>query len=278
MPNAQQIEYWNGEAAQTWVKQADALDLMLKDVSAALLDRAALRAGQRVLDIGCGSGAVTLTAQECVGDAGQAIGLDISRPLLTNAERRAQARKSRAVFVEADASTWKPDVPADAIVSRFGVMFFDDPVAAFANIFHAIKPGGALTFACWRSPKENDMGSGLMKATSHLFALPETKPDPTAPGPFAFAEQSYVESILSQTGWRDVRFDKWDGRLPLAFSTARENADALAQMGPVGRMMREQNVARDKVVDALATFLDQRCDDGRYYLNGAVWIVSARRS
>jgi ubiquinone/menaquinone biosynthesis C-methylase UbiE len=277
MSNTQQIEYWNGEAAQTWVKQADALDLMLHDVGAALLNHAALRAGQCVIDIGCGSGAVTMAAQNRVGDAGQAIGLDISRPLLDNARRRALEHKSRAKFIEADASIWKADASADAIVSRFCVMFFDNPVAAFANILQAIKPSGALTFACWRSPKENDMGSGLMKATSHLFTPPEVKPDPTAPGPFAFAEQPYVESILSQAGWRDVRFDTWNGRLPLVFATARENADALAQMGPVGRMMREQNVPREKVEAALASFLEQRCDNGRYYLNGAVWMVSARR-
>src|SRR5215831_18603246 len=107
MPNAQQIEYWNGEAGENWVAQAEALDLMLHELGNSLLDHAAARMGQYVFDIGCGSGAVTLAAQDRVGKTGQAIGLDISRPLIYEARRRATERNSRAVFVEADASTWQ---------------------------------------------------------------------------------------------------------------------------------------------------------------------------
>jgi ubiquinone/menaquinone biosynthesis C-methylase UbiE len=281
MSNADQIEYWNGEAGANWVEQADALDLMLHDVGQAVFARAALSSGNRVLDVGCGSGALTLACQDQVGDTGQAIGLDISQPLIRNAQRRATERKSRAIFIEGDAATWRGvvgiDVSADVVVSRFGVMFFDDPTAAFANILQLTKPGGHLHFACWRSPKENDMGSGLMKAAAPLFVMPDTKPEPTAPGPFAFADQAYVSGLLASAGWRDVAFEPRDGRLPLAGTTARENAVFLAQMGPIGRLMREQHVALDRVVDALVPFLEQRHENGKYALNGAIWLASARR-
>jgi len=277
MHNKEQIEYWNAEAGENWVTQADALDLMLQNIGAALIARATLKLGDQVIDIGCGSGAVTLAAQDCIGDVGCAIGLDISRPLLRNAERRARERASRAIFIEADAATWRNATPADVVISRFGVMFFDNPAAAFANILQATKPDGRLHFACWRDPKKNDMGGGLMKAVAHLFTPPDVKPDPKAPGPFAFADSEYVGALLAKAGWRDVKFEAWDGRLPLLGATARENAELLARMGPIGRAMREQNIEIDRVVDALIPFLEQRCENGRYSLNAAVWLVSARR-
>src|SRR5215831_8589304 len=276
MSNAEQVEYWNGEAGNNWVAQAESLDLMLHDLVGALLDRAALRHGQRVFDIGCGSGATTLAAQERVGPNGQAIGLDISKQLLRNAQRRASEKKSPASFIEADASTWTTDTKADAIISRFGVMFFDEPVTTFANMRKLLTQNGTMTLACWRSPKENDIGGGVMSATAHLFTPPATKPDPIAPGPFAFSDQAYFDSILSKARWRDVHFEKWDAHLPLPFDTARENAIALSQMGGPAKMAREQNVPREKVVEALTKFLEQRVDGQRYYLIGAVWIVSAR--
>ncbi len=278
MPNTDQIEYWNGEAGATWVTQAEALDSLLREVGDAVIAHSKLKVGDSVLDIGCGSGALTLAAQARVGNTGQATGLDISKPLIQNAERRAGERKSRALFRQADASTWRADEPVDAIVSRFGVMFFDDPTAAFANILQSIKPGGVLTFACWRSPKENDMGGGLMKAVSHLFTPPEVKPDPTAPGPFAFADQTYVSTFLDKAGWRDVNFTPWDGRLPLTGNNAQEVAGFLARMGPIGRVMREQNVAVESVIDALIPFLETRKQNEAFALNGAVWIVTARRA
>jgi ubiquinone/menaquinone biosynthesis C-methylase UbiE len=277
MSNEEQIQYWNTQAGELWAAQADPLDFMLRDIGETMLDRAALVAGNRVLDIGCGSGAVTFAAQERVGENGQATGLDISRPLIRNAQRRAHERNSRATFIEADASAWRGDTEADAIVSRFGVMFFDDPTAAFANILKLAKRDGGLSFACWRNPKENDMGAGLMKDVAHLFTLPDVKPDPRAPGPFAFADQEYTGSLLKAAGWRDVNFEVWEGRIPLAGTTARDNAEFLAHLGPIGRLMREQNVATDRVVDALIPFLEQRRESGRYLLRGTAWLVTARR-
>ncbi len=278
MSNTEQIEFWNGETGKNWVAQADALDLLLQGVLDAVLARAQLKRDEQVLDIGCGSGVLTFAAQESVGDVGQALGVDISRPLIQSAQRRAQARKSRATFLEADAATWRAELLADAIVSRFGLMFFANPTAAFANIIQATNPGGRLTFACWRSPKENGMGGGMMKAVSHLFTPPDVKPDPLAPGPFAFADQTYVNTLLANAGWRDVQFEKWDGPLPLNGKDVHEIAAFLTGMGPIGRMMREQNIAIERVIDALVPFLETRNAGGQFALNGAAWIVSAHVS
>ena len=278
MSNKEQIDYWNGEAARTWIDQDDALDRMLNSISDAILDRAALQRGERVTDIGCGSGALTMAAQNRVGPEGIVVGVDISAPLLENACRRAKSIGSPAKFLRADAATWRAESQADALISRFGVMFFDDPGAAFASILHSTAPGGRLIFACWRSPKENDLGAGMMKAVAHLFTPPDVKPDPTAPGPFAFADSTYVQNFLTRAGWCNIRFEPWDGRLPLTGNSARDIAATLVRMGPVGRLVRDQNVDPATVVAALTPFVESRKVDGAYALNGAVWIVSAAKA
>ena len=277
MPNAQQTEYWNGTAGDHWVAYAEQLDSMLQHVGDALLAQASLQSGERVLDVGCGSGALTLAAQERIGHTGCAIGVDISQPLIANAQRRATLRGSHATFIVGDAARWRDRRQSDAIISRFGVMFFDDPVAAFKNLASSVKHDGRLHFACWRSPKENDMGSGLMKAASHLFTPPATKPDPTAPGPFAFADSDRVKKILAEAGWRDVACDTWNGTLPLPGDTVRDSAIFLTRTGGLSRLLQEQNVAVERVIDAITPFLEQRLTNGRVALQGAAWLVSAGR-
>jgi SAM-dependent methyltransferase len=275
--NAEQSDYWNGDAGDNWVQQADGMDLMLHEVGAAMLAEAALKSGECVLDVGCGSGAVTLVAHERVGSTGHATGIDISHQLILNAQRRAAANRSSARFIVSDASTWQGETEFDVIVSRFGLMFFDDPVAAFANLLQLSKPGGRLHFACWCSPKESDLASGLMKATASLFTKPDIPPDPNAPGPYAFANPSRVTSILIDAGWSNVKFERWQGRLPLPGATLRESAEFVANMGALGRLMREQHVAMDRVVAAITPFLEQRKEHNRVALQSAAWLVSAHK-
>jgi SAM-dependent methyltransferase len=275
--NAGQAAYWNGDPGETWVRQAEGLDFMLCELGEALLERAALRQGERVLDIGCGSGAVTIAAQDRLGEAGQALGLDISRPLIAKAQLRASDRSSRASFIQADAATWRDELPGDALVSRFGVMFFDHPEAAFTNLLQLVKPSGRFNFVCWASPKESDLASGLMTAVAPLFRKPDTLPDPTAPGPYAFADRSRVATILCDAGWREITFERWEGRLPVPGATTRECATFVARIGAIARLMREQNVGLDLVIDALIPSLEQRMEHGQVRLRAAAWFVSARR-
>ncbi|HTE43167.1 MAG TPA: class I SAM-dependent methyltransferase [Steroidobacteraceae bacterium] len=275
MSNSEQIAYWNGEAGNNWVAQADALDRMMHGIGEQVLTSAKLKGGDRVLDIGCGSGQLTLAAQKQAGDSGQVIGLDVSQQLIRDAQSRAARQHSRATFIEADAAMWLADVPADTVISRFGVMFFENPIVAFANILQSTQPGGHLTFSCWRHSSQNDMSGGMMQSVAHLFTPPAVKPDPKAPGAYAFSDESYVNTILTNAGWHDVKCEQWDGALPLPAPNASDNATFLAHLGPIGRLMREQNVAAERVIDGLVPFLESRKTHDTYILNASAWIVSA---
>jgi SAM-dependent methyltransferase len=204
------------------------------------------------------------------------MGLDVSRPLILKAQQRATQRASRATFILGDAANWDDEMKFDAFVSRFGIMFFDDPVSAFSNLRHLSKRGGRLNFACWCKPKDCDLGAGLMMAVASLFNRPETPPDPTAPGPYALADRTRITSILTDAGWRELHIERWEGHLPLPGATLRESALFAARLGSLGRLMREQNVPVERVADALIPFLEQRIENDRVALHGAAWLVTAR--
>jgi ubiquinone/menaquinone biosynthesis C-methylase UbiE len=158
-PNAQQVQNW-AEAGHHWVAEAERYDRMLRPWGDAVLDAAAPAAGERVLDVGCGTGATTLAAAARVAPGGHAVGVDLSPPMLSLARDRAGRQGIENVsFVEDDAqiADFQPG-EFDAAVSRFGVMFFADPAAAFANIRGAMRTGGRLAFACWQDLAHNEIG------------------------------------------------------------------------------------------------------------------------
>src|SRR4051794_32099894 len=154
MMNKEQIEFWNSLAGERWTAHQEALDRALDPFGVAVLSRAQIKKGERVVDIGCGCGATTLACADAVGDTGQVTGVDVSAPMLARAKQRAADRKNVS-FIQADASAHRFDSPADTIVSRFGVMFFDDPTQAFENLKRALRTGGTIVFACWRAASEN---------------------------------------------------------------------------------------------------------------------------
>lgn len=278
MSNADQIEYWNGPAGQTWARMQERMDRTLTPVTAALLSLAAPQPGEDVLDIGCGSGETTLALAGAVGDDGSALGLDISEPLLERARARAEELLSEAEFRNADAAGFDAESGFDLVVSRFGVMFFDDPAAAFANIHSLTAPGGRLCFACWQPATENLWATLPMRVLADL--LPPSPPsDPFAPGPFAFADPERVHGILAAAGWQDIAFHA----LPFTMLVG-EGEDPVAsavqfnlRIGPAARMIREagpevESAAKVALTEALAGHLS----DGVIGLPGAVWLVSAR--
>src|SRR6266536_2828429 len=204
--NADQIAYWNGPGGQRWADRQAAQDILLRPVLDILIDRARLKVGERVLDIGCGSGATSIAFAQRVAPSGHVFGVDVSGPMLARA--RASAPKDLAVdFVLADATVY-PFEPAsfDLLASRFGVMFFADPVLSFANMRKALRPAGRLAFACWREPRENAwMMAPLQAVYKHVPKLPPQGPED--PGPFAYSSQERVHRILGAAGFTDIAME-----------------------------------------------------------------------
>ena len=277
MSNSEQIEYWNSKVGDTWARMQARLDRAFTPVTAALLTIAAPQPGEDVLDVGCGTGETTLALVGAVGDDGAVMGVDISEALLARARERADELVCDVEFHNVDAATFDTEPGFDLVVSRFGVMFFDDPVAAFANLHRLTAPGGRLVFACWQPPSENLWATLPMQALASL--LPEPPPaDPHAPGPFAFADPARVEAILAAAGWQNVAFDD----LPFAMVVG-EGDDPVAsavqfnlRIGPAARLVREAGPDVEAAAPAVlaAALAPYRADD-MVALPGAVWLVSA---
>ncbi len=238
-PNADQVAYWNGEAGAKWALLQERLDRLFAGITEEAIAEAAPAPGERVLDIGCGCGATVLALAERVGADGRVLGVDISDPMLEIARRRITAAGlSQAEALLADAATHRFEPgQTDLIFSRFGVMFFDAPVEAFINLRRALAPGGRLFFACWRPFKDNDWFAVPFKAVvPHL--PPQEKPEPDAPGPFAFADPDRVTRILGLAGFSDVAIRPVDTMLTLGRSDdMADTAGFASQVGPVSRAL-----------------------------------------
>ena len=272
--NDEQIEYWNGPAGQRWAEAQDTMDRNMASISAALLPFVAAKAGESVLDVGCGSGATTLEYAKAVGPKGRAVGMDISVPMLGVARGRAKAAGSGATFVEADAAAYKFSGDFDAVAARFGVMFFSDPGAAFANLRKALKPGGRLGFVCWRPFPENVWAFEPFAAARDL--LPEQPPaDPYAPGPFAFADAARVKSILERAGFRNVETSKLDTVMHMA-ATAAEAAQFSLRIGPLSRAAGAvDDATRAKIAERVAAALKKYEKPDGVAPPAACWLVGA---
>jgi len=274
-PNQDQAELWNSAAGRNWVEMQDKLDRIFAPIEAAITTAAFPGQGGKVLDIGCGSGATTLAMARLVGEAGRCLGVDISAPLIAAATRRAQAEGvETAGFETADAQTYRfPPAAFDAAISRFGIMFFDDPVAAFANIRAALKPGGKLVFAAWRSPAENPFMTAAARAAAPL--LPELRPtDPDAPGQFAFARPERMKTILSGAGWREIHIEPLDAPAELS---EPELAAYVDRMGPVGLALQGLDAPRrTEVAKAVRAGFQPFEQDGAVRFDMACWLASAR--
>ena len=271
--------YWNGQAGEKWVRHAERLDALLEPFANEILETVSLIEGEHVLDVGCGAGALTLKAAFCVGDKQGAVGVDVSQPLLSLAERRASERAAPASFEKADAASYRSGRPVDALISRFGVMFFDDPVAAFANLRNSLRPEGRMTFACWQSLSENAWARAPLEAALPLLPEPPAQPPPGAPGPFAFADKDHVASILTDAGWKGVAIHPWLGRVTLPGDSVSDAAQFMMELGPVARLVSEAGADLSQVEDALTGTLATHTDqNGRITMPAAAWIVSATAS
>jgi SAM-dependent methyltransferase len=269
----QQIEAWNGPMGQQWAANEARTERNLTEVTQALLRAANPQPGERVLDVGCGCGGSSVAFAAAVGPTGHVLGADVSAPMVAVAKATALPQ---AAFVLADAAAYD-FAPAsfDLLVSRFGVMFFGDPAAAFANLRRAMKPGGRVAMACWRPVAENPwvrVPMGTLRAV-----LPTIPPPagPEDPGPFAFGDPARVTRILTEGGFAAPAFAKFDFDMVFPADPAVA-ANVIMQMGPAGRIMREQTdevraSALKAITDAIAPFQK----DGRIAMGGAIWLITA---
>lgn len=273
-PNRDQAAAWNDGSGKTWVDMQPITDRLLAPFEAVLMEEGFPGAGGAVLDIGCGAGATTLAMAKRLGPGGLCVGVDISAPLIAAAKARpVDDGMAKVAFVEADAQTHAFE-PAtfDAVISRFGVMFFDDPVVAFANIRQAAKRGAKLAFIAWRSAAENAfMTAAARAAAPFLPDLPAPVPD--APGPFGFADGDRVRRILDSGGWSSVEVRPID--VPCTVGEGDLFA-YITRLGPVGAALRSaDDDTRAKVIAVLPAAFAPFVEDGMARFNAACWLVRA---
>ena len=277
--NTAQHEFWNTVAGPRWVLLGGLVERRVRAVNDLLLARSEVAAGESVLEIGCGTGAATVPFAQAVGERGRVVGADISEPMLAGARKRiAESGLGNVSLVEADAQVhpFEPD-RFDLITSRFGVMFFADPVAAFRNVLPAARPGGRLCFACWAPLEENK--HWLIPYEVALRRLgPPAPSDPRAPGPLALSDPGYVRSILETAGFAEVAIDRETPEI--IGSTPEEEADYACAMGPPARLIDEKKPSeavretiRREMVETFAAYAQSK----EMRLPSTVFLVTARR-
>ena len=268
--NAEQIEYWNGAVGERWAAFQPVLDKALSSISNAALAFAAVKIGERVLDIGCGTGTTTYALAKAVGPSGNVTGADISKPMLTVA----RARGTGVNFREADASNHLFHSTHDLVFSRFGVMFFANPAAAFANLRKALRSHGRLAFVCWRDVKENIWASAPLDAARSLLP-PQEPADPFAPGPFAFADGERLKDILIKAGYRDIRIEKLDTVMNMG-ATVDDAVEQAMRIGPLSRATADIDEAtREKVREAVRGVMGRFVTPDGITPPAACWLVGA---
>jgi SAM-dependent methyltransferase len=271
--NDEQITLWNGTAGQAWVDEQALLDRVLAPFQDLLVEAVRASAARRVLDVGCGTGSTAVAVARLLGESGRCTGIDISEPMIAAARACAEGERAPASFVCADAQVYAFEPGSfDLIISRFGVMFFADPVRAFANLRRAARDSAGLRFVCWRSAEENPFMTTAERAAAPLLpGLPARQPD--APGPFALADAGRVARILEESGWTAIDIQPID--VPC---TLRETEldRYLSRFGPVGQTLSEvDEPTRSRVIETVRAAFDPwvHGEDVRY--TAACWMVRA---
>lgn len=260
-PNQAQFEFWNGDMAQRWLSVEAAHYRAFKPVSDALLAAADIGPDDTILDVGCGTGDTTLRAAAMT--SGMVLGLDISDVMLERA-RKSAAGVNNVAFQSGDAQThaFEPRT-FDRLVSRFGMMFFDDLVAAFRNLQGAMTPNGSMTFICWGDPDSNPWFGLPRKVAADRLGAPPPQ-DPNAPGPFGFADGQRVVGLMQAAGLKDPVVEVVDIGLT-AGDTPKDVLEGAA-VGPIASLMREKNGGPDDlaaILEAYAIALaDYQTDEG----------------
>ena len=270
----EQRALWNNLAGRAWVEAQGALDRLFKPFEDLLVESAGAKSRRQVLDVGCGTGSTTLAVARLLGANARCIGVDISQPMIAAAQARAERDRSPARFICADAQTYNFEPASiDMIMSRFGVMFFAEPVVAFANLRQAARDNGELEVIAWRSAAENAFMTTAERAAAPLLPhLPVRRAD--GPGQFAFADAPHVRDILEESGWTaiDVR--------PIDVACTFPETELIPYftlLGPVGRILHESDErTRAQVIETVRPAFDSYVHGSDVRFTAACWIVSAR--
>ncbi len=276
--NAQQIEYWNGTTGERWMRYQHALDRTLGPLGEVALQAAHIVPGARVLDVGCGCGDTVLALADRVGPHGWVTGVDVSEPMLARARERIATRAPGSAVIElqlGDAAGAALPYDLDLIFSRFGVMFFADPKAAFLHLAQFARPGADLAFVCWQRFENNPWAHVPVQAMKPFLSADPPSP-PGAPGPFAFADADHLRAIL-EPRFADVNIEPHEARLVWTPPSIEEAIDFFTNIGPSARPLREATPeARTRALAALADALRPHLTPDGLVLGTAVWIVTAR--
>ncbi|MGH9187604.1 MAG: class I SAM-dependent methyltransferase [Acidimicrobiales bacterium] len=275
--NVEQAQEWNTGEGEHWVVHQDRYDRLLAPFTVRLLNTAGVRHGDAVLDVGCGCGATTRNAAGRA-EHGEAVGVDLSEPMLARGrELAADDGLTNVRFEQGDAEVHVfGSAGFDVAISRFGVMFFADPVRAFANIATALRPRGRLVFSCWRAAVENEWIMIPAGAALAHVPLPDLG-DETQPGPFSFASRDRVQYVLAQAGFADIEIEPVDEPLRLG-SDAEDTVRFIRGTGMAQRLLAEVSPdVADQAMRAIEAALGPYVTSDGVVLGSAAWLVSARR-
>lgn len=269
-----QATLWNTTSGCAWVESQQLLDHILQPFEDALMQAIRPGSSSRLLDVGCGTGGTTVSASRLLGEKSACTGIDISEPMLAVARTRAEREHVSAKFICADAQTHAFDAASfDTIISRFGVMFFADPVAAFANLRRAATKGAQLCFISWRGAADNPFMTTAERAAAPL--LPNIPPRiPDGPGQFGFADSQRVHGILEQSGWSEI------DPQPLNVVCSLPEAELIGyftKFGPVGQALHQADeTTRNRVIATVRTAFDPYVHGSEVRFNAGAWVVTAR--
>ena len=278
--NKNQKDFWSGKGGDIWVERQNAMDTMLSPLGEAALNKLNFNEEENVLDIGCGCGHTTLNIAKKIGPSGIVTGLDISEPMLKRAKESAvEMSITNTSFKCVDVQTENlGDQIYSSAFSRFGVMFFEDSIAAFKNINKSLISGGYLSFVCWQSPAVNPWQSLFIQEVKKYLDLPS--PPPRSPGPFAFMESEYVSSILEESKFQDITIEGHEAEVNMFSGRSLSDSvkDYISINPVVTQMLKEssENQIAEIVNSGIEAFSPYYSDKGLIFPS-ATWLVTARK-
>ena len=276
--NDEQYEYWNKGIGQKWVKEDNSLNERFAILTKEFFSRANINKNEKVLDIGCGGGITSFEASKLVGKDGYVLGADISEILLDLAKKN-YSNIENLEFKYCDVQNYKYKKNIfSKVISRFEVMFFENPIVAFKNIYNSIQDGGSLHFVCWTNLMENEFFTAA--ANIIIKHLNKEFPQVTrAPGPFAFSEKKYVKQILNASGFKNIKVDKIYTSIS-TYDDSKKDGELLFNIGLAGRLLAEENLSEEelsKIKNKIIEMTQKRQIDGKINYKACLNFVSATK-